>query len=237
MSFDNDLGMRNDFKDKDIAHNFGYFDISTGNFVSTNFTGSGNTIPADELATTTGSVDVSGAAPPVAGEVLTAVTPTTAAWSAPPGATTMFVCWDEQTVGTNGGTFTAGVWQTRVLNMSAGNTGGASLAANQFTLPSGTYRIRAVAPAYNVNFHKLRLRNITDATTDIEGVSAEAASVVNVQLDAHTVAVIEGYITIAASKTFELQHQCSFTQLSTGFGVAAGFGPEVYATVSCVKIL
>ena len=49
--------------------------------------------------------------------------------------------WEEQAQNTNGGTFTAGAWQTRTLNRIVGNLGNVSLTANQFELQPGIYQI------------------------------------------------------------------------------------------------
>lgn len=140
---------------------------------------------------------------------------------------------DEQTANTNGGTFTSGAWQTRTLNTEAADTGGdCSLSSNQFTLAAGTYRISVRAPAYNCGFHKTRLRNITDGTTTIVGESSYCSTTRDMQ----TSSVIVGRFTIASSKTFEIQHRCSTTQSTTGFGVASNFGEvEVYTVVELEK--
>ncbi|MCK5614134.1 hypothetical protein KAR91_70370 [Candidatus Pacearchaeota archaeon] len=108
----------------------------------------------------------------------------------------------------------------------------ASLAGNQITLAAGTYKVRAHAPASNVNAHKTKLRNITDASDVIIGTS-EYASFVNV---AQTISFIEGRFTIATPKVFELQHRCQTSKSFTGFGLAFGVGViEVYSVIEFWK--
>ncbi len=140
---------------------------------------------------------------------------------------------DEKSSGTAGGTFTLGDWRTRDLNtIVQDETGNVTLSSNQFTLPAGTYRFLAVAPARIVNVHKLRLQNTTDATTVEEGVN----TIAHVADSGTTNAWVTREFTITASKTFELQHRSTATQATDGFGVATSFGVEVYATIELVKV-
>jgi hypothetical protein len=140
---------------------------------------------------------------------------------------------DEQTTGTDGGTFTSGSWVTRVLNTLESDTSFVSLATNQFTLTAGKYYISASAPAYDVNTHKTRLQNITDTATTVVG-TTEYIDVQNFQ----TRSFIEHVFTITASKTFELQHQCQTTAVTAGLGnQSVGFSAvETYAIVTIEKI-
>jgi hypothetical protein len=143
---------------------------------------------------------------------------------------------DQKAQNTAGGTFTAGAWQTRVLNTEVSDVGGlCSLASNQFTLAAGTYTIHASAPAYLVNArHQLRLQNVTDTTTLLVGNSNYAPTITaNV---VQTNALLRGIFTIAAGKALELQHQCQATEAADGFGVPSNFTTEVYAVVELWKV-
>ena len=136
--------------------------------------------------------------------------------------------------GTEGGTFTSGAWQTRILNTVVTNEiSGASLSSNQITLPAGTYEIEASAPAYLVTHHKLKLRNISDTSDALIGTQAYCLGTDSVQ----TLSFLYGRITIAAPKIFELQHYCSVTQATLGFGIASGFNViEIYARIWIKKV-
>ena len=138
---------------------------------------------------------------------------------------------DEKASGTGGGTFTSGSFQTRTLNTSVTNEiSGASLSSNQITLPSGTYFIFASAPAFRVNEHKAKLRNITDSSDTIIGSNEYAYT----YADAGTRSFVIGRFTISAQKTFELQHRCSQTLT---FGQAVTYSVvEVYADVQIWKV-
>lgn len=132
---------------------------------------------------------------------------------------------EEQTQGTDAGTFTSGAWQTRALNVEAADTGDhASLSASQIALEAGTYRLQASAPAFAVDAHQLRWQNVSDGTTVLVGTVENAVG-------SQTRSVVAGRFTISPGKTFELQHRCATTRSSDGFGVAGNFAAEVYALV------
>lgn len=146
-------------------------------------------------------------------------------------ATGLFHVRDEKASGAAGGTFTSGAWQTRTLNTAKTNQiSGASLASNQFTLPAGDYYIEATAPCKRGNENQLRLRNITDGTTQLVGANTNANS--DDTSRGHSLATLSGRFSLAAAKTFELQHRCALTRSADGFGEANSFGEaEVYAEV------
>jgi hypothetical protein len=141
---------------------------------------------------------------------------------------------DEKADNTDGGTFTSGAWRTRTLNTEVTNEiSGASLAANQITLPAGTYEIEATAPGWNCGDHKTKLCNITDTADTIVGTTESAGAANN----SNGRSLVRGRFTIAGAKVFELQHRCSTTAATTGFGQGAGFGVvEVYAEVLIRKV-
>ena len=141
---------------------------------------------------------------------------------------------ETQAANTQGGTFTSGAWRTRTLNTEDSDTGShSSLSSNQFTLDAGTYLIRAEAPAYNCDVHKTKLYNITDTADEIIGssnTSANGTFVLN-----HSKVV--GLFTIAASKVFEIQHQCSTTHATSGLGIATNMVvSEIYTVVELWKV-
>jgi hypothetical protein len=144
-------------------------------------------------------------------------------------ASDLIILQDQKAAGTNGGPFTLGAWQTRDLNTEVGDTGNhCTLAANQFTLSPGTYRIKATVPAYKVDNHKARLYNITDGSTVLAGTSASCSATDNTV----TCSFIEGVFTLATAKILEIQHQCETTRAADGCGHAFDFGVnELYTSV------
>jgi hypothetical protein len=142
---------------------------------------------------------------------------------------------DEKASGTGGGVFTSGAWQTRTLNTVMTNEiSGSSLSSNQIILPSGTYYIYAQATGYTVNGNKIKLRNITDSSDTLIGSQVRSDSAANANIPVF----VSGRFTIAAQKTFEIQHRCETTRGdSSGFGPAAGFSVvEVYADAQIWKV-
>ena len=141
---------------------------------------------------------------------------------------------DEKANGADGGSFTSGAWRTRVLNTAlTSEITGASLAANQVTLPAGTYYIDVKCPAFNVEDHKSMLYNITDTAVELTGTSERSAG------GSVTRSIISGRFTIAVEKVFEVQHICYASKLVTGFGYgSAGLGSanEVYTDVKIWKV-
>lgn len=139
---------------------------------------------------------------------------------------------DQQAAGAHGGTFTSGAWRTRTLNTEVTDEITSTLSSNQFTLPAGTYWVEAEAPALDCGNHKARLQNITDGTTALLGSSSRSGDS-NTQMTSN----IRGRFTIAGAKTFELQHYCTTTKVTFGFGNAVDIGvTEIYADIRVWKI-
>jgi len=144
---------------------------------------------------------------------------------------------DQKTSGTDGGTFTAGAWQTRVLNTELTNTiTGASLSTNQITLPAGDYYVESSAIGYRVNRHATRLFNTSDTATILSGFSVNSDNTSGGMNNA----MLSGSFTLAAPKVLELQHQCQTTFATSGFGIDVGttftVGNELYSDIKIWKV-
>lgn len=145
----------------------------------------------------------------------------------PTGAMDTILLQEQRASGTHGGGFTAGAWYPRELNTEVVDTGGyASLSSSQVTLEAGTYWFEGWAIGYSVGAHKLRLQNVSDATTIAVGSTERAVA------DVSSKAVIRGRFTIDAQKTFELQHRCGKSYGSYGRGYASSLGTEIYSEIS-----
>ena len=139
---------------------------------------------------------------------------------------------DQKSTSTNGGTSSAGGWQTRDLNTEQSDSGGhVSISSNQMTLDAGTYIVNISAPCCNVNSHQIRLYNITDSSVVLTGTSELAYAGSNVQ----TRSLISGSFTISGSKVLAVQYKCSTGVSTIGLGVAGSFGTEVYTIVEMWK--
>ena len=134
---------------------------------------------------------------------------------------------DQKGSGVDGGASVAGGWETRDLNVELSDAGNLCvLAANQFTLQAGTYRILASAPGYQSEPHQIRLYNITDIALELTGTTE-----FNKGNNAITQAVLTGRFTIAVPKTFELQHQVNTSRAGNGHGAGNAWGNNIYAVV------
>lgn len=141
---------------------------------------------------------------------------------------------DLKSNGTSGGDFTLGAWRTRVLNTEDSDTGNNSaISSNQVTLVAGTYECRISAPAFRVNAHQTRLRNVTAGTTILLG-TCEYADSDNIVGNR---SFIVGRFTIAASQALEVQHRGEVTKTVDGFGVKSSLGVgELYTIAEFWKI-
>lgn len=135
---------------------------------------------------------------------------------------------DQKTSGTAGGGFTSGADRTRDLNtFIANDLNLAVLAANQVTLPAGTYRCHITAPAYNTSTHQALLFNITASATVLRGTTEVSRN----GAPGTSRSIIVGRVLVAQSTTFEVRHRCTTTEGTDGFGLAGSFGTEVYTQV------
>lgn len=138
---------------------------------------------------------------------------------------------DEQGAGADAGTFTQTVWQTRVLQTIKRNVNSSliTLTSNQIKLKAGTYRCHVVAPALACVLHKARLRNVSSSTTLIVGTNARSDASDSTTSNS----VIYGYFTVADdNQLLEVQHQCSQTKTTTGFGAACNMGESEIYTIA-----
>ena len=137
---------------------------------------------------------------------------------------------DYKPSGTSGGAFTSGAWQRRVLNTLETDTlGVASLASNAMILPAGTYQCQASAPAFRVGSHQTRLRNINLSTTLVIGCTAfaESRSYGDVSRS-----FLSGRFTLATPASVCVEHRCTASNSTHGFGLASSFDiPGLYTVL------
>lgn len=140
----------------------------------------------------------------------------------------------DQKVATAGGSSIAGN-QVRTLNTVRANTiTGASLGSNQVTLPIGTYRITASAPAFIVDKHQIFWWSVTAVTTTVSGTSEYNDAATNA---VQTRSLLDGRFTISTTTVFELRHYTQGVRATNGLGVTTGNGSttDVYAQVHIEK--
>jgi hypothetical protein len=158
-----------------------------------------------------------------------------ATWSALGGASVVqehYMMWQQETTATSGGTTTKDVWGVRPLNnLTSAPVGGASvsLATNAFTLTAGRYVLSASVVFSQVVQVVLRLRQTSGTPTTIAtGLTAKAAS---------GAVTLDALFIVAATETFQLEHNADTTVSGSGMGLARGLAgiPEVYAQVRIDK--
>lgn len=142
---------------------------------------------------------------------------------------------DQKASGTAGGSsLAADITQVRTLNTTDINTiAGASLAANEITLPAGTYDALLRAPGYQTNGHKAFLYNTTDSTYTLIGSGSLATAATAISTDS----IVMGQFTITSAKNFKLRHYTAAVRSTDGLGVAITSGQvEVYSEAIFKKV-
>ena len=150
-----------------------------------------------------------------------------------PFAKEYFFAVDQKTQGTAGGAATAATTVTRTLNVQVGNViAGASLNANQITLPVGTYYTEFRAPALSTGAHACWLNNTTASSVAAYG-SSEFTSVT-----ASSSSVGFGEFTLTTPSVLELKHYTTTARATDGLGAAVNLAgrPEFYSSVKIWKI-
>ena len=132
----------------------------------------------------------------------------------------------------NLGSFTSGDWRTRDINTKLADPDSiVTLSSNQFTLQAGTYLIKYNVPAYGINRHAVRLRNITDSS------SAGQATAVYLNAGIKHMFAAQGAarVVISGQKVFEIQGQAETTKSDNGFGFTMITGPSELVQVEIFK--
>lgn len=203
-----------------ITFNTEFITVVTGTFSEKVSVGINTVIIGTEIVTTSGIFD----------EVVVNGVPLSTATPVDNSFKQLLHVREEQPNNTNGGTFTGAVWQVRTLNTVVTNElQGASLSADIITLSEpGDYYIEFSAPAYDCNRHKARLWNVTESQTEVLGASCMTSSNDNVQ----TVCIGAGKFHIDQSTDLQIQHRCTNTSNTVGFGLPSNFSiNEVYTEV------
>lgn len=136
----------------------------------------------------------------------------------------------------DGGTATLSTWTTRELtNITSDAEGLVALSSNQFTIPSGTYRVNVASQFLRSGRTRIRLYNVTDSTAEIYGNSVFAdESTTN---GGGINALINGRITITKTTTFRIEYYVTDNGgLTATLGLGTDDGSdEIYTQVELVK--
>jgi hypothetical protein len=142
---------------------------------------------------------------------------------------TVILLTEQQNIGKDGGDFNADVWQARRLNVISGNKNmcGLDIEKSTFSLQPGKYYINATAQVGAVGNHRLRIFNIDDNVAILYGENALTRTPAN----------LISYLEIGKQTIYQLQHRCSITQTTTGFGSACGFDDNICETYCTLRII
>lgn len=141
---------------------------------------------------------------------------------------------DVKSNGTSGGVNASNTWTKRTINTEVIDTGNiCSISSSQITLQAGTYDTSIVAPFFSTGITTIRLRNVTDSATTLQGISYYAYQ--------NAMCHILGRFTITSAKTFEIQY---IAQNIHGDGLGTQVGgylsnfteTEVYTTAEFWKV-
>ena len=157
------------------------------------------------------------------------------------GTTKCAILEDQKPSNTNGGTFTSGAWRDRTLNSETDPQSFVTLDGGNvyFSLAAGTYEIDWSAPATMVDKHQTRLMFATNTgfSSGVGYVYGSSEYVdQNEDINADCTRSFGTTVkTITETTYFKIQHRCSTTYSSTGFGTPNNFTGdsqvEVYTQV------
>lgn len=189
--------------------------------------------------------------PGVSGDLLklTTLFPNILEWAAqtPPGQTieTWYISRREP-IGTNGGPMAIGSWVTVELNTlskPAGVSTDVQLAvapagANQIRLQAGEYRYFSITPALSTSIVTVRLQDITNGVTLLEGKSGYSSNFANGNGQAQL--YLSGVISLSSITVVELQVRRvtgAVNSVNFGFAPVSSTEDEVYTQAQFIKIL
>ena len=137
---------------------------------------------------------------------------------------------DQKPNGTDGGASAAGTVKRDLNTVLNNDIVGASLSANDITLPAGTYYIEANAVSYQSNRHSNYLYDATSAATLLESLNGYSGALDNTSASP----VMAGEIVLTQATVLELYTETSTAKATYGLGVALSHGD--HETYSSIKI-
>lgn len=147
-----------------------------------------------------------------------------------------YTVFHEETSGTSGGTITQNTWNLRTLNSEGeNNITGASLSANQVTLPAGTYEAEIVSSGYRCGNFITRLYDDTAgaAVAGVKGMTSKADTDGG-STDAKS--IMSGTFTLGVESALQVEQNCTDTHASAGMGVSSGFAAEIHCIAKFTRI-
>lgn len=137
---------------------------------------------------------------------------------------------DRQNNNVSGGSSSVG-WNKRIVNDKPVDFIGITLASNNFTIPAGTYHIKASAPGSGVRAHKIVLANSDRTTTYLVGTSENAPleTISGTIVKVANRSTIDSVVTFATSATLAIWH---YTTNNAELGIPTNASTdEIYTQV------
>lgn len=168
------------------------------------------------------------------GEMLMADSGETTGLDWQPGPSWFAILKDVKATTTDGGSASAATWNVRDLNTESSDVRGiVSLSSNRFTPISGTYKLKASAPAFDVGLHRLGLYNQTQTSYVEKDQGAEA----NTGNNDNTLAHLTTVFTANGTDAYEIHHYTTSSKSGNGLGKAVNDGAnEVYLVVELTMV-
>lgn len=144
-----------------------------------------------------------------------------------------YVCFNQQSSGTDGGTATTGGWNNVVLNTATQDRFGlGNPTSNVIAITAGVWEAEWLCPFFQVGLVQTRLYDDTTPEAIALGMITEASTGDGSQ------SVSTGYARFSVSSgiNLALEYQCSNTKATTGLGQAGSFDSERYASLKLRKV-
>lgn len=141
---------------------------------------------------------------------------------------------DTKATTVNGGSASAATWNARDLNTEDSDADNiVTIASDEFTPISGTYKIFAYAPAFDVDEHRLRLYNVTGVASVKEGSDSFAPGANN----GANHALLTWVFTANGTDAYRIDHYTALAKATNGLGVDTADGSsEIYLRIVLEKL-
>ena len=127
----------------------------------------------------------------------------------------------QERINGSAGSLTSGTDNIRLINTIVKDDTGEVVdeGSGRFTLPAGTYIVKASFPAVRVGGHQAWLRKdpAGDDTVLVEG-TIQTSGTVDGSGETDNRTFVEGEFTISVATSFEFQHRCNTTKTTNGAG-------------------
>jgi hypothetical protein len=135
----------------------------------------------------------------------------------------------------------ASSWNKRTITEDVNTITGVSVASSVITIPAGTYRAYASAPAVGgpitgIANHVIRLRDTTNNINLLTGIKAVSEGTAGTRPFHQTNSIARGQFTVAGTVNIELQHYIENANQVGGLAMSVTATDEVYSVLELWRI-